>query len=717
MGTNPLNVAQGFHPKDVLRLEVERDPVGGELLNLLPNVAGPGAWGWLTPVNNTVMTETGGVFTFTNNAAQNAYFTTDYFALPGAGAISAAWEVTASGVIHRARFEWFNVDKALISRSDMTGYMDTTTTTRYTTSTVPSGAVYARIRFDVYGDRKGSPTLAGRSLAFRDPRVVLGAPITVRTNLVPGSSFEDATDVDLFVALGLGVGAALPGMGRVLDSGAVGSYVLQVANPSNPNGPTGFDIFPVNLALPANLSSTAIDIEVGGVYTFGVYTKAVTTSRSVSVWLRWVDATGTDIGSLVTLGTSPNSSVAWQRRTFIATAPANARYVYFGATVNTTVVGDQHRFDGWLIERGDTRALPHIDGTQLTSGSLPPTPNAYYTTLAGEVDSYTINRSEPLAPGTLTVRLAPNNTLDPATNTLLKPGRRCRLSVAPNLATPTTWQPLFTGTMGPPETSYDLLRPGDQAISGFTATDPAGRLAGTPQAVGVGTVAALPAVLETSTVPWNVNGSTNGVATFTTAATDTSASALDQVVRTRDTVLGYAWIDRAGVLQVRDPGSISSTVADTLDETVYNPNIVVDYDLEDVINTVRVLLKDPAGGSDSTFGAYIDPDSVRRNTPMPATFTVQGIAGSAIPAYARQILAASATPARRVRTVVIPITTANLPRTTRDLYDLVRVVNTRAGIDTNMRITGVEHTITGSSWLMTLTLTVAGRVAIPTTSS
>ena len=211
-------------------------------------------------------------------------------------------------------------------------------------------------------------------------------------------------------------------------------------------------------------------------------------------------------------------------------------------------------------------------------------------------------------------------------------------------------------------------------------------------------------------------------------ATNDQASALDQVVLTRDSNLGYAWVDTAGVLQVWDRAAIDATSLATIDETVYGTSISIDYDTDRCINSVTVvfLRYDATTGAteEITYGPYRDEASIDEWDVHTADFKIQWAVEdeAAIEAFADAILAANATPVVRVNEVTIPITTAAqvLTHATLDLYDLVTVVNANAGISEDYRITSVKHTLTagpgiaGCRWSVTLGFAVAGGVASPT---
>lgn len=160
-------------------------------------------------------------------------------------------------------------------------------------------------------------------------------------------------------------------------------------------------------------------------------------------------------------------------------------------------------------------------------------------------------RREELGAGTLSATIL-DSQLDPAVATTLQAGRRVRLTCL-NPATGRR-EPLFTGTVDGLETGYDLRRlaanPADRKHARvlLTASDSSQRLANANRPDGVARVSQLPAVLEGAGVPWVCDGDSNQVSA-PAVSRNGNASALDQVAITRDSVLGFAWVDRFGVLQ------------------------------------------------------------------------------------------------------------------------------------------------------------------------
>ena len=362
--------------------------------------------------------------------------------------------------------------------------------------------------------------------------------------------------------------------------------------------------------------------------------------------------------------------------------------------------------------------------TAATSAELPaPLPAlepAPYTDVLGPTHDIKITREE-LNVGTLTATIN-DSDLDPATSTLVRPGRRTRvLLIDEEGAVP---EPLFVGRILTAQVSYNLLYPvqAKRARIALTAVDNVSPLSAAKRAEGVAEVDELPFVIEGAGVPWNVNGSGNQVQTAEVTAVNDNATALDQVAITRDTTRGYAWVSRRGILNVWDRDLLPATVVDTLDDTVYNGDTFeIGYDLAGCINSVTVTVTavnaDTLDTEQVTYGPYTNPESIAEYGLQSADFTVYGLTAAQVPAYAQAILDSNATPQVRVNALTIPIDTLEeLPRALLDLYDLVTITNTRAALSQDSRITSLEHTITPEKWLVRFGFAPTGAVAPPTTT-
>lgn len=336
----------------------------------------------------------------------------------------------------------------------------------------------------------------------------------------------------------------------------------------------------------------------------------------------------------------------------------------------------------------------------------------YYTDVMGPTHEITIER-DGLDVGTLNATIL-DSDLDPSKAGLIRPGRRVRLVTS-------SGGRLFTGRTLTASAKYAPAVK-DQAKRvriQLSAVDPVSKLAGVTRTEGVSTIAELPYVLEGAGVPWSCNGISDQVPTATVVADNPNASALDQIVITRDSRLGYAWVDRYGVVQVWDRDQIPATLKADLDDDVYNADIDIDYNADACINSVSLtyLRLNAASGQteEIAYGPYRDEASIVEWGLHHASYTVQGIAETtaALAEYAQAILDANAAPTVRINTVVVPMRTvldvASLG--VLDLYDLVTVQNTAAGLGENSRITSVRHSITPKKWLMTVGFAVDGAAA------
>lgn len=359
--------------------------------------------------------------------------------------------------------------------------------------------------------------------------------------------------------------------------------------------------------------------------------------------------------------------------------------------------------------------------TEVTASDLLTEPP--WTNILGSTHEISTERDE-LDAGFLNATVY-DSTLDPASFDLIRPGKRCRCLVQVG----GVWEPIFTGLLDNPSTAYLVKDPKVPALKRariqLVANDPAAQLAAAPRSNGVGTIAELPAVLLGAGVPWSVNGSTDAFDPddAVIVAINDSASALDQVAITRDSVQGYAWIDRAGTVQAWDADQIPATVVLEVDEDDYS-DLNVDFDLGRLINSVIVRLSRINPGTGDTeeveYGPYDDPASIREWRTRRAEFRVQGIDDADIPAFAAAVLAANATPARRINEVTLPLrTVAEVEaKALTDLYDLVEASNDLTGITGQQsRVTSVKHSLvagpTGGRWSMTLGFSTEGSVAVP----
>lgn len=339
--------------------------------------------------------------------------------------------------------------------------------------------------------------------------------------------------------------------------------------------------------------------------------------------------------------------------------------------------------------------------------------------ILGESHSITVDRAE-LNLGTLTAVIV-DASLDPAEADEIAPGRLIRLQATDDAGV--TWRNLFEGRIDSPEVSYTIDK-----------TDPAGDLKVRIQLVAHDNIAVLANqgesrgvdiddlafILEGKGVPWNVNNTGNQKSSATVLSSNDKASMLDQVAIARDSAPGFAWVDRYNVLHATEnPTNGSEPTFSDVSGVSYSA-IDAGYVLDTVINEVTVvwLRYDAATGqtTEYTYGPYRDEASIKANGPRSATFTLQGAAESSvtIEAYADAVLAANATPVRRVSRLTVPIVdlAAVTLASNLDLYDLAHV-DFSTIIDDDYRVTGIKHVITPDRWLTDVSFESDGSVARP----
>ncbi|GAA4698240.1 hypothetical protein [Nocardioides nanhaiensis] len=440
------------------------------------------------------------------------------------------------------------------------------------------------------------------------------------------------------------------------------------------------------------------------------------TSVTVQASYRCYNASKVLIG---TVGTTAHITTTGTTTMPAVTAPVGTRFVAMNLLVSrsgsATTAGD------WVTVSNLTMAY----GTAAQIFAYTPLATPTYDTITGSTTDIEINR-EALNLGTLSAIVRDAN-LDPATNALLVKGRRVRVSALDPL-TMNTQQMLFVGTLLNVKVDYELKDPeiptNRQTRIELSAVDNVSVLANSSRTEGVATVPELPGVLNGLRLPWSVDGSSTSIDAYTVVARNESASALDQVLITRDSQRGEAWVDRTGVLRVFSRSALSNTSVATLAEADYS-DLNVDFDSDRLINVVRInlLRLNLIDGQtvETAFGPYVDQESVDKWGMFAADFTVQGISttGTALQDYANAILTSNANPKRRINTVTLPVKTHSqviASRALLDLGDVVTVSNTAAAINEAMRITSVKHVITPGKWLVTFGFAAPASSPVPTTT-
>lgn len=175
----------------------------------------------------------------------------------------------------------------------------------------------------------------------------------------------------------------------------------------------------------------------------------------------------------------------------------------------------------------------------------------------------------------------------------------------------------------------------------------------------------------------------------------------------------------AGEVIYFDKVTMAATAA-IVDESAYS-SLEVAFSTKDCINEVVVknIEWDPADPTKSvevTYGPYRDETSITEWGRYAAEFTTHGLNSAGVAALGARVLARNATPTVRINSVTVPIlkrTDLTSGRALIDLYDRAIVSHAAKQLTGEARVTGVEHTITNTGWLMHLTFSDANGVASP----
>lgn len=541
------NSRQQFNHTDVLRLEIQNTGTG--LVNLVANHDGAlGGWGWVTPVANSYIRDAyGSGLLFVAGGGVPTFFYTEPMPVVAGQYAGARWDLVAITGLYRVKIEWLNSALTVLSSSTQTAYLNTVGTATLTAQLAPASTAFMRLRFDHYSNTSAGNPGAGWDVEFNNVVVAKAATAAAlgvsRTNVVPNPSFETNTTgwTGLFGTT----------IARVVTTSPHGTALLRA---------TAAGKF-------ARFESGLISITGGIDYTLSTQTRGVTTTRPTNLVLTWYDAAG------VVLRSSTSSSIGtgtFASLSLVSTAPANATQARITANVTANgpdITGEQFYFDAFQLESG-FGVRPFIVGT--LANQFLGVVDYGYTNIIGPTHEIKIVR-EGLNVGTLNATIL-DTSLDPSTADLIRPGRKCRLMVFSDGSG--TWEPLYTGKINEADVTYDLKATDPNKVSRIfiSAVDNTATLANTSRPDGVGTIAALPYVLEGAGVPWNVNGNGNQVSSAVVVSNNDNASALDQIAITRDSKSGYAWIDRNNVLQAWDPASINPDPGNLIPNNKFDVN-------------------------------------------------------------------------------------------------------------------------------------------------
>lgn len=311
-----------------------------------------------------------------------------------------------------------------------------------------------------------------------------------------------------------------------------------------------------------------------------------------------------------------------------------------------------------------------------------------------------------------------NSTLDPVTNTTLRLGREVRVMVKNGAS----WSPEFVGRIDDVSVDYDPLASGTKTANiKITASDAVSLLANAKESRGVGSINDLRWIVVG--VPFNINGATTALGAGTVVATNDNASLWDQILVTRDSNLGYAWVDKAGTLRVFDNASMDTAIKGTFNSNVY-AELDIDFSLDQIINSVTVQwLRYNIGTETATavaYGPYEDATSIADWGVRSATFTVQGATEveANIAAFANDVLTRNKNAEHRAKTATVPVRYESDLALVRnvDLNSRVSVVYTDGTTTKTLRVVGIKHTITGDSWTVEYEFALPNGVTVPSVS-
>lgn len=522
-----------YHNTQNLRLEVEVPTEG--LPNLVQNPDGlAGAWGWLTPVNNTVMSTFNVLGTtalrFATHAAQAAYVTTENMPATAGRWYGARYyygpNEGSNGV--RARFEWLNSAGEPLSSSTQDVLRTTAGTYYYPSVQAPAGTAYVRLRFDMYNTSGANPA-ANTSVLLRQVMVTHAATAadlnnTSRTNRVANAGFN--TDL---------AGWAGTTLSRATDSPQQGTGYLKATS--------AVILF----------AQTVMNVTGGKDYTVSGYVRSAD-FPNIEMAVEWLDVNGNQVAMNRQKATGVTGT-AWKRVSGTLTAPTaavRASLTFTPVSTQTWYTPKSISVDSVLFEEGTT-LNPWYEGTHYYGSNYDFAEPRDWKNVLGPSTSLAIEREE-LDVGSITVHIK-DEQLDPAVSPVLRPGKAIRLLALLG----STWTPVYTGAVDEVKTTYPDNSDGTLGVDiEVTAVDNIAALSNQLEARGMATMGQLALILEGRGVPWNVNGSGAQIYGGTVVSYNDNATVLNQVAVTRDSNLGAAWVDRFNCLNVWDASLLAA---------------------------------------------------------------------------------------------------------------------------------------------------------------
>jgi len=707
-----------FHA-DKVRLEVEVPTTG--LQNLVKNPdAEKGTWFWESPVANTSLyvNEVWASFEFKTNAAQAAYWISEPMAVSAGRYLSMRFDavMATTNTNVKVRFLFYDSAKALISTGTQSAaFAGDFATKWFSGGQVPANTAFVRVRFDMY--RGTANPGAGDSFTFRRVMVTHAATNAEfagysKTNKVTNPSF--ATNLS-----GWASDNAYSVGSRITTGGAQGATYCRIA-PTNANTKTNI------VAIQQQIASVTggKDYTVSGYFLYPSGFSAVRAFMKVT----WIDADGKQFANNTYLGNITMGNT-WQRNNATFTAPSNAvrAILSIGAKIDsgTFPAGQGVGVDGIMLQEGITLE-PYFEGTMFYP-QHPYTDAVEWRNILGPTQQIEVTRKG-LDVGLLSADIK-DALLDPADSDTIRPGKRVRLRALVG----TVWESVFEGVLTSAKVTYDKkknIRSKIETHINITAADAMATLANHGESRGVARIVDLPHILEGKGVPWSVNGSGNQISTANVVTYNDNASTVDQIAVTRDSAMGFAFVDRNNVLVAMDREFYYNETwteeymfADEpyLNAYVSYSDIDVDFDLEQCINSVEIkwLRYDIGTGQteEVSYGPYIDQESIDTWGARSATFTIQGATESAalIQDYADSVLSANALPYIKVNSLKMPVRNPKELEVaaTYDLYDSP-YVSYGEKVNDFFTITEIKHVITPEKWTVEYGFGDINSVAVPT---
>lgn len=688
---------------DDIKVEVQLPPEEGD--NLLTNTSGQyGAWQWAIDGLTTNVTITGDPVARTITAqrggtAGSTGIQTDHLPVTPGMYANARVDLTAITSGHKVTLglQFYNSAYEVISwhYSSPSTALDTLA---FSSLAIPGTAAYARLF--VVLDKTADPNPdtgsanANALVSFTKAMVTevtgAGVPSVVKTNLMPNGGFQYNTT-------GWTTGQNIEGITRVDYSGAFVLHAVLDNGTTLSNGEGSYVSSPY-----------VTGIEGGENYSLRIDSRSdvMTDGHTLepTMYYCWYDDTNTQIGSC-TFVDSGVTDGSWVQEWRIITAPAGATKLrinpgmrHRGPSIvmgagwdfqvdSVSVVKSSVLMPYWDGDTPDTSS--HIYAWTGTAGNSPATrssvgaveyvePDEQFIDISGGYNQFTIERDE------LDISTMNGTVVDPAlsparADATIKPGRGIRVwAYRPETA---AFERLFTGKLGPCSVEYDPLEDEKRNKLKITVTS-TGRESTLAQAsrpeVAL-TAAGLPDLaLSGAGVPWVVDGST-GITPATSVADNESASALDQVALTRDTVGGTAWVDPTGTLQFETTLGAKSTGPATMGPADYSAaGLKVSFSTDNLINSVNVtrLIRASDGSTEERVAnqTYEDGASVREWGRHSASLTIASTPSAVADGEiaAQRILDGNATPTLAIEEVAVN-SADERTHAFHDLYDLITV--------------------------------------------